>query len=209
MELNEIYQNLINDKCYWNSFTNEVVYYDPEWDEEPLRSDRADHPTFCIAMVRPTSLDVHADFWDIVTGDDDILRSKAVMRIANEDGWVLMDPEKEKEVVRMACDLERDFYDVVDGHVELYGWMEVRDSNWEGFSENETRYVLVTGDWPEVYDPEEDMAEWACPYQQYNDDMHEGDAVAFVIGWRGMHLPLADVDESTPSGRYWCFFEED
>lgn len=111
MELNEIYQNLINDRYYWNSLTNEVMYYDPEWDEEPLRSERVDFPTFCIAEVNPTLATIGTtNIWDIVTDDNDILRSEAVMRIANEDGWVLMDPEREREVVRMACDLERDLY---------------------------------------------------------------------------------------------------
>lgn len=121
----------------------------------------------------------------------------------NELSISLMDPEDEDN-------LERDFYEVVDGHIELWGWMEKRDTNWEGFYDDRVRYTYVTGDWPEVYEPNcPNMVDWAAPYQQYNDDMHENEAKAFVRDFGGTHLPLASVNEGTPDGRYWCYFDEE
>lgn len=108
-------------------------------------------------------------------------------------------------------DLERDFYTVNTDHtIELRGWMEERDNDWPGFEDDDMpRYTLVTGDWPDVYDPKCEMTDWAAPYQQYNSDMHYEDAVRFMRGYWGTYLPMSDVDENTPAGDYWCYFSDE
>lgn len=107
--------------------------------------------------------------------------------------------------------LEMDFYTVNDDHtIELRGWMEERDNDWPGFEDDDMpRYTLVTGDWPDVYDPKCEMVNWACPYQQYNSDMHYEEALEFMRDYGGIYLPLSDVNEDTPAGDYWCYFDDE
>jgi hypothetical protein len=128
---------------------------------------------------------------------------KAVVRGTYDKEWV--------DWPRKKLDLERDFYTVRDdGTIELRGWMEERDTNWDGFYDDDMpRYTLVTGDWPDVYDTNTDVATWALPYEHYEKDMHYEDAVRFMRGYWGTHLPMSDVDKDTPAGYYWCYFNEE
>lgn len=111
---------------------------------------------------------------------------------------------------------ERDYYRVNDDHtVTLLGWMEVRDNNREGFFYDVLpRHTFVYGDWPETFDTSGiDMTDWACPYTQYNEDVHFEDVPQFIKdffeGQRFEHLTMALVDDQTPPGHYWCRFDEE
>ena len=107
--------------------------------------------------------------------------------------------------------LERTLYTVNDDKtITINGWLEERDNNWDGFYDDPMpRIVLVTGDWPIVYDPTKEITSWACPYQQYNDDMHYDEAIPFIDDYNGTHLPMYNVDLNTPAGDYWCCFNEE
>ena len=128
---------------------------------------------------------------------------KAVVRGTYDKEWV--------DWPRRKLNLERDFYTVRDdGTIELRGWMEERDNDWPGFEDDVMpRHTLVIGDWPDVYDPKNEMTDWAAPYQQYNEDMRYEEAVSFVRGYVGTYLPLSDVDKDTPAGDYWCYIEDE
>lgn len=128
---------------------------------------------------------------------------KAVVKGIYDKEWV--------DWPRKKLDLERDFYTVRDdGTIEIVGWMEERDNNFPGFeNDNMPRYTLVTGDWPDVYDTNIDVATWALPYEHYEEDMHYEDAVRFMRGYWGTYLPMYDVDKDTPAGGYWCYFNEE
>lgn len=105
MELNEVYENLINDRtAYWNPKTREVIFYDPDWDEEPYRSERGvDYPTFCITKVWPKVSESYNNIWEFIDGDDDILRADAVMRIVNE-GWMSTEDPMTPVILRQISD---------------------------------------------------------------------------------------------------------
>ena len=110
---------------------------------------------------------------------------------------------------------ERDFYAVnPDRTITLYGWLEERDNNIDGFEHDlMPRHTFVSGDWPEFNDLEEPLVDWAAQWQQYNEDMHYEDVAGFLAtffdGEPGEHLPLNEVNEDTPEGNYWCKFEEE
>lgn len=110
---------------------------------------------------------------------------------------------------------ERDFFSVNDdGTVTLHGWLEERDNDMEGFYDDEgPRHTFVYGDWPDTYDDSADMTDWAAPYQQYNYDIHYDNVPVFVNsfyeGEPGTYLPMWQVNENTPAGDYWCYFDEE
>ena len=114
-------------------------------------------------------------------------------------------------------ELERTWFTVNDDHtITINGWLEDRDGGgWEGYEDG--RFTLVTGDWPDLTEPtsrhDEPLVDWACPFQQYNEDLHPSEALDLIAHfyWNstGEHFPLKDVDESTPAGNYWCWFEEE
>lgn len=116
-------------------------------------------------------------------------------------------------------DYERTWFTVNNDHtITINGWLEERDANWIGF-ENDThyRYTLVTGNWPDLDEPPsrhgETLADWACPFQQYNEDFHFEEALDLIAHFygegEGKHFPLKDVSESTSAGNYWCWFNEE
>lgn len=99
--------------------------------------------------------------------------------------------------------------------ITVNGWLEDREEC-EGYEDG--RYTLVTGDWPDLAEPPsrhgESLVDWACPYQQYNEDFHPSEAAKLVehfydIGVAGEHFSLCDVNDGTPAGNYWCYFEEE
>ena len=112
-------------------------------------------------------------------------------------------------------DYERTWFTVNDDHtITVHGWLEDREV-WEGYEDG--RYTFVYGKWPDLTEPPsrhgESLSDWACPYQQYNEDMHPSEALEvieyFYGGGPGEHLPMNGVDESTATGDYWCRFDEE
>jgi len=86
-----MYALKVEGAAYWNPNTLEVIFYDPDYDENPIREERVPYPTLCLAEVDFNNhKDCYDDFWDYVDGDSDIERTEGIVRIVNEDGWVLV-----------------------------------------------------------------------------------------------------------------------
>lgn len=127
---------------------------------------------------------------------------KAVVKGTYDMKWV--------DWPRKKINLERDFYTVnEDGTIDIQSWLEERDNDWPGFEDDEhPRYTLVMGDWPAAYDTSVEMAEWALPYQHYEDDLHYEEALMWASRYQN-YLPMHMVTGDTPAGDYWCYFNDE
>lgn len=78
-------------KSYWNPKTGEEVFYDPDYDEPPLCTDRGVRNTFCLSLLGGEEGMTYEQRVDSGWVDDDIDRYEAALRIVMEDGWEEVD----------------------------------------------------------------------------------------------------------------------